>query len=99
MKRILLCWGTIILAITASGQSPHHHRAETAVRESFQKFVALENQGDSLAVSKMVWQSPGFLFIATGKADVHGYVGLGTDDAMKHFDLLYRQHIHVAPDW
>ncbi|HTI94138.1 MAG TPA: hypothetical protein VL727_26265 [Puia sp.] len=99
MKNLLIFLEIIAATVNCFGQTKNYGRAETAVMAGFKKFIEVENQGDSLAVRKMVWNSRDLLFIATGKADANGYVGFGTENVMRHFELLYQLHIHIDPDW
>src|ERR1700742_1604154 len=96
MKSLLLFSAIIAASVTAFGQTKN---AKDAVDARFKELIAFENRGDSLAVRKMAWQSPDMLFIATGKADENGYVGWGTDEAMKHLEVLYSVNININPDW
>src|ERR1700754_2515098 len=99
MKYIITFLAMMAISVSVFSQSKNYERDETAVAAKFKELITIENQGDSLAVRKMVWQGPDLLFIATGKADVNGYVGSGTNDAMRHLELLYGAHINISPDW
>src|ERR1700744_6723567 len=96
MKNSLFLLAIMALSVTIFGQTKN---AKNAVDARFKELIAFENRGDSLAVKKMAWQSPDMLFIATGKADENGYVGWGTDEAIKHFEFLFSVNINIDPDW
>ena len=96
MKNSLFLLAIMALSVTIFGQTKID---KDAVDARFKELIAFENRGDSLAVKKMAWQSPDMLFIATGKADENGYVGWGTDEAIKHFEVLFSVNINIDPDW
>ena len=71
-----------------------------SVRDRFRQFIDAENARDSVAVRKMLWDSPDMVFAPMGKRDSAVYTGYwGTDNAMTHFNFLYRLGIHLEPDY
>jgi len=97
MKFILFAFLFLALSFTSRAQSP---RSEKSIHAAFKDFIEAENRKDTIAVKKIVWESPDMVFAPFGKRDSSDYLGYwGTENAMSHFSRLYALGIHLEPDY
>lgn len=88
-RRMAVCIAPLLfcLVATAAIAAP-----EDEVRESFERFVAIQNAHDVKALEPLLLKSPDLLWITRGTAV------WGSDAALKRFAALYEGTWHLNPD-